>query len=719
MSSQVPNPTCAIVTRPYSIEFSISYADLTLVHRASAAAPPPPSLNQNGPQQANPSQVNHNIQDQNAHTLDDAQRKSKKKHSEGSRSVVSHYRESSRGDRKIQIEEADFYCLDGFELNVDTSRCERRDEVPANSGCPHGWDYDDETSQCSTTIVRPADRYCAEGFEDFQGRCQRTLKAPRQLHCPPAYTPSDFGCLKDVETAPALTCDAGELVHGLCVDRVMSTPVALCAPGFTRNGSKCARRRLVVAEPSCPTGFVDIDGVCLRTTEKAPVLLCSGGAQLMDDVCIKLTKVPEQYLCRDGVTASMSDQCHTSVAVAPTVACRKGAELIENLCIVHETAGVVESCPAGAVLKGEHCVNGKGPVVKSKDCPPGFGFKDKGSCVRKTTLPTELVCPPGLGLTAGPGPTGSVCTATDYSPPEPICPEGTLRDDTGVCLARETFMAEKTCELGYALDAARNLCISEATAEKLYSCLLGTFDPREGGCVLAEVVPADVGCPPNAPPISGSNGELACEERVTTQPRALCPPDFSMKDDGTSCLGRALTDGQLTCVAPYTDNGVECTFHEVLPKIMGCVDGGFLKGTSCIAADYQAPIVMCPESYTYSADSQLCRKLLWSKSTPICPDQFIFDNLVQKCFKFGGSAPQAEKKKPDEESLLPLESMAPSAPSAPGPVKAKVHPQGAGKEQFVPIQTFRGPDAMQQAQTMEAAKMMGGAASPVRVPAMG
>lgn len=143
--------------------------------------------------------------------------------------TASHYQTSNRGERQIVISDADFYCLDGFELNHDSGRCERDDEKPADMGCPMGWDF--EENQCTTTVVRAADRFCGEGYEDVRGRCQRQMRAPKQLVCPPAYRPTEYGCLKDVTTEPIVSCKDGtsicrlsspNLLQGSCIKVLVS-----------------------------------------------------------------------------------------------------------------------------------------------------------------------------------------------------------------------------------------------------------------------------------------------------------------------------------------------------------------------------------------------------------------------------------------------------------------------------------------------------------------
>lgn len=427
--------------------------------------------------------------------------------------------------------------------------------------------------------------------------------------------------------------------------------------------------------------------------------------------------VDHAFSCR--LIVSATQQCSTQITATPHTKCPAGSEIVGELCIKQEMTAPIASCPPGSRAAGPGmCMGGKGPVPKSKDCPPGFGFHDKGNCERRTTLKLETVCPPGFGLE------GTICTATDFANPTPVCPQGTTTVGDQ-CVGKETYVPTKQCPPTLTLDDVSMMCVGEASAPQSYACPLGTFDPLERACVLAEVTPTEVGCPPNAKPTSNDTGALICEERVTAAPRILCPPDFSVAEGNTSCLGRAVSEGELTCMAPYTDNGVECTYTEILPKTIGCKDGGFLKGTSCISSDSQPPVVMCPEAYIYSADSQLCRKLLWSKPTAICPPRYIFDNLVQKCYRFGSEEDfnQTQPASP-EEDLLPLEAQAPTAPEQPrNPVKAKISPPSAGKEQFIPIQTFRGQDAVQQAENMETMKLINGAThsadtgpSAVRVP---
>lgn len=123
--------------------------------------------------------------------------------------VSGRYSEELITNRSIEVAKADFYCLDGFELNTVSQRCERKDDVKPEIGCPIGWQYLD--GKCETTSVQPADRYCPDGFESVLGQCQRFQEAPKQLTCPPAYNHTEFGCVKDVETDPILECEKGKL----------------------------------------------------------------------------------------------------------------------------------------------------------------------------------------------------------------------------------------------------------------------------------------------------------------------------------------------------------------------------------------------------------------------------------------------------------------------------------------------------------------------------
>lgn len=420
-----------------------------------------------------------------------------------------------------------------------------------------------------------------------------------------------------------------------------------------------------------------------------------------------MKSIPQSMCCR--VVVDLAHQCSSKVSVGPEVRCPLGTETLGELCFLHELTSPIEGCPRGSKATRGGCLadQGKGLMPMSKDCPPGFSFRDKGACERRSTVPQEMVCAPGFTLS------GSMCTATDFLPPQPVCPEGSESNVDGICIARETYLPSILCPDEYSLDNLSNLCVGETSAAKLPACPIGAFDAAEDACVFAELLPAEVACPPAAETIIGDNGSLICEEKKSVAPLITCPPDFNLSDTPNQmCLGRALADGELTCISPYTDDGETCLFSEVLPKTMGCIDGGFLKGTSCIAPEKQQPLIVCPESYAYNQQSQLCRKLLWSKPVPICPEGMVYDNLVQKCYLFarpnnsGSSTPR-----PTNESVLPLQvqpgqsGSSTTTTTTKPPVKAKVQQPSSGKEQFIPIQTFTGPEALKQASNMETLKL--------------
>lgn len=345
----------------------------------------------------------------------------------------------------------------------------------------------------------------------------------------------------------------------------------------------------------------------------------------------------------------------------------------------------------------------------SKECPAGFSFRDKHMCEKRSTSNRESVCPSGWSLK------GQICIAVEYSPPQPVCPDGSISDVLGHCIATQAYLPTKKCDKDHTYDESTDQCLRELLATSVPSCTTGTYDPIEDSCVMAEVLPAEARCPMSATTMLDAHGVLLCEEHSATPPDVTCPQDFSLNDSSSPrmCFGRALADGELTCMAPYTDGGDHCTFVEVLPKIIGCVDGGYLKGTSCVSHQHEQPVVMCPESYAYNQETQLCRKLLWSRPTPICPDKMVYDNLVQKCYKFGTETevtttpyPLQSQQGP-QENLLPLEVQPQPSLKTPSPkVKAKVQSPTLGKEQFIPMQTFTGPDAVQQAENLETIKLI-------------
>lgn len=320
----------------------------------------------------------------------------------------------------------------------------------------------------------------------------------------------------------------------------------------------------------------------------------------------------------------------------------------------------------------------------------------------------EALCPDGMHYD------GSVCVATEYTPLKAECPAGSVMTGN-ICLAQESTPPVSTCPQSYSYDKSEDTCVAEIIQNPVPVCEEGTYDPVENACVVAEVLPGTMTCPHGSTAVR--DGKI-CESIETMRAISECPAEFTFDDKGFNCRGRAQTEGHLACAAPYVDTGAQCTFTESVPKKIGCLDGSFLKGTSCVSSETQAPVILCPEGYTHVADAQVCRKLLWSRPTPVCPAGYTFDNLVHKCYTFDAITLLAPNPMP-EESNLPLES---SAPTSRPQVKATVQKPGTGKEQFIPIQTFTGSDAMRQATNLETIKLINSAregtpTQPVFVPA--
>eukprot|EP01053_Blabericola_migrator_P006501 Blabericola_migrator_1__6500@NODE_327_length_9735_cov_125_899772_g264_i0_p3_GENE_NODE_327_length_9735_cov_125_899772_g264_i0NODE_327_length_9735_cov_125_899772_g264_i0_p3_ORF_typecomplete_len410_score55_92Secapin/PF17521_2/3_5Secapin/PF17521_2/2_2e03Secapin/PF17521_2/7_2e02Secapin/PF17521_2/13cEGF/PF12662_7/2_8e03cEGF/PF12662_7/0_33cEGF/PF12662_7/69cEGF/PF12662_7/1_7e03cEGF/PF12662_7/8_3e03cEGF/PF12662_7/1_8e03EGF_MSP1_1/PF12946_7/1_8e03EGF_MSP1_1/PF12946_7/79EGF_MSP1_1/PF12946_7/6e02EGF_MSP1_1/ len=389
--------------------------------------------------------------------------------------------------------------------------------------------------------------------------------------------------------------------------------------------------------------------------------------------------------------------CVTEVEAVPLERCPPGSELLGDMCLKDELAEPEASCPMGAIISPVHgCQMGKDYIPPSKGCPPGFSLKDKHTCHRRVTLHQERICPTGFELD------GMRCVATEYAPPRTRCPENAIAID-GQCWEIESFLPEALCPPHLVLDTQNNYCFGEAMAHKTPICQVGTYDEKEDACISAEIAPSIHTCPPGSRMING-----VCQERIVSPPHVACPQDFMLHQlpNKPVCLGRALAEGDLGCLEPYVDNGDGCVFTETVPKMLGCVNGGELKGTSCIKPQSQRPVVICDDGYIYNDYTQLCTKKLWAKPVPICPKGFVYDNLVQKCYKLKKKGEQAPAKKPGEESQLPLEVTPESTTTTTTKkaVKAKIKPQ-TGKEQFIPIQTFTGPDAVKQAGTLEALKL--------------
>lgn len=508
---------------------------------------------------------------------------------------------------------------------------------------------------------------------------------------------------------------------------------AICENGYELiDGDKCARRRSMPFREACPTRYTLRDGRCVLNEKITPGLECPPNSVLIDGRCKAEQTVAPFYQCADRRINSAEEQCPKEVTVEAIDVCPPGTTSVGDGCLLEEKIAPRHDCPEGQHMTPHGCSSGGHVSPTSKSCPSGFTMFDKATCLRKTVIPKERNCPPGFSLK------GSVCAAIDYVAPTLTCPEGTTPNGKA-CLAREEFLPVPACPENTHFDALSKTCFGEKSVEPLHHCDIGTYEESENACILAEVLTPVLACPPGAKPSTSPHLGAICEENIIRTPQIACPTDFSLVEaEGPTCRGRAMADGVLSCMFPYEDAGDQCAYLESIPKIMGCTDG-FLRGTACISQQTQAPLVLCADGYEYKKENELCSKTMWSKPIPICEDGFAYDNLVQRCFRLtehgpgssssggtdevrrttpgagsggpgtaGSNEPDSEAYKP-QEAQLPL-NVAPVSGVTPGtttakPVKVKVEQGSSGKEQFVPMTTFTGADALKQAETFETLKL--------------
>lgn len=436
-----------------------------------------------------------------------------------------------------------------------------------------------------------------------------------------------------------------------------------------------------------------------------PALTCPSGVLSLDGICLGLNKVAPNYICEDRTTPDHNGFCTEEVVIEPKIECPPRMQSIGDLCEREDTSDPIYDCPTGTQLTSLGCSSGKTLVPPSKSCPPGYHFHGKGACQMRIVESRVPVCPRDFALIDG------MCRATDHSKPEAVCPAGTILQD-GICVEKLSFEAVKKCPNGLVWNEGEMMCIGESVVAAIGQCHVGNLE--NDVCVSAEVVAADVSCPAGSTRRLDSSVGVMCEETRVIPAEISCPRDFELSRGGKemTCLGRALVEGKMTCIEPFRKvEGDQCEFLKIVPKILGCIDGGILKGTSCLGDRSQPPVVMCPDGYRYKLEGQICYQLLWSPPLPKCPKGYLFDELVEKCYASTEESPTANTVAPEEVNL-PLGADRPSPPSTPvtetttkGPVKVKMSPPHSGKEQFIPIQTFTGPEALEQASRMEALKL--------------
>ncbi|EZG72993.1 putative oocyst wall protein [Gregarina niphandrodes] len=562
------------------------------------------------------------------------------------------------------------------------------------------------------------------------------------LLCPEFYVATPTGCVKEVETEPRWSCDEGNLNGSTCEISRLHVETRKCASGFDIVDEKCLRQKHESSLLKCPLGY-DLDGEeCVKLLRQPARKRCLEGKVTADNTCLGSSIFPVPLVCPNNSVPDGA-KCRRTMTQSAAPLCPAGTEEADEVCIKEEIQPISLVCPLSGSKpdKDGRCKTKEPPM---KQCPGGWTFRGKESCVKRSVLHRELVCPQGMSLV------GNHCAATEYFDPLRVCPEGTKRLNNDECVMETRLPMSLVCEPPYILLEDSEECLFSNKLLAEHQCAQGFYDENQKVCIVAEVMPVEKSCPPGTRKVR-TGLDHYCEEIVYEEAHPSCPTDFVISEG--VCRGKATVPGKVVCEAPFIQRDGVCIVVEKQLLEPYC-DNALLKGSSCVTDREQPPAVLCPEAYTYEPGSRVCKKFLWSQPVIECSG-WMWDGKVKECYTFeappqvGDSNPTSDDEHPTggspsgspsgappgapagsnnthpsttdkpDESLLPMEvnvSTTTTTTTTTATVKAKVQLPPNGKENFVPIQTFTGPNAVAQAHQYEALKLQGHSSQPVYVP---
>ncbi|KAH7647926.1 hypothetical protein FG379_000988 [Cryptosporidium bovis] len=498
-------------------------------------------------------------------------------------------------------------CDDGMDILMDDSlgiQCIQKLVAPKLISCPDKYLLLD--NECAMPMHSKPDLICPETFVPLSnGNCQKDIRVPAALECPPEYDLLNGECEKRVEipvTQVNMACPLGFTLdtNGNCTKQVSVNANYYCREGYEKSpmggigDNGCVKATVIDAKYRCSEGYELIQGKCVKQLTRIPVISCEEGDSNNKE-CVRKNNVPAKYDCpkkKDYVYNPKTKLCHSmshhhsQKTHQPLIICPIGSVLhgtecfsidkkipkIEcvdngwvfdeglNLCVHNEYATVNYECPINSQKIG----NGKCRVLETEstdvECPPEFHYEGDGICVNRMQTDPQINCPNGSSAT----PQGT-CMRIELILPKPLCPDGlkpslTVMDgQIPLCIGREIVPKQEKCPLNYELvttsETGSRRCRTYTKTEPMIACANGFMEDEQG-----------------------------CVQTITSSPRLLCPEDY------------------------------------------------ILQYSRCIKQVEDMPNKMCPAGFELIDEDQ-CGQTVYSKPIPNCPDEYMYDNIVKRCFK--------------------------------------------------------------------------------------
>ncbi|POM83613.1 hypothetical protein CmeUKMEL1_08270 [Cryptosporidium meleagridis] len=500
-------------------------------------------------------------------------------------------------------------CDEGLDILMDENvgiQCVQNLVAPKLISCPEN--YLLLENECVFPMHSKPDLICPESFVPLSnGNCQKDIRVPAALECPPEYILNNGECEKRVEVPISQfnkICPLGFNLDtdGNCTKQINMNALFTCKEGYEKspvgNGENgCVRSIVIDARYRCPQEYELINNKCVKKMTKPPMVSCQDGYSLENNIeCVKQSKLTAKFECpkkKDYMYNPQTKLCHSmshhhsQKTHQPLVVCPAGSIPQDNshclsieksppkvecldsgwifdqsmkLCVYNEYTSVNFECP----MNSQNIGNGKCKVTETEstdiECPPEFVYEGNGQCISRIQADPQIKCPNGSSAT----PQGT-CLKIELILPKPICPEG-LRPSIAVmdgqiplCIGREIVPKQETCPSNYELvtasDTGLRRCRTYTKSEPIIACANGFVEDTQG-----------------------------CVQTITSSPRLLCPEDY------------------------------------------------ILQYSRCIKQIEDMPNKMCPAGFELIDDDQ-CSQTVYSKPIPNCPDDYMFDNIVKRCYK--------------------------------------------------------------------------------------
>ncbi|KAJ1605120.1 oocyst wall protein 7 [Cryptosporidium canis] len=585
--------------------------------------------------------------------------------------------------RDVIVTRDPFYtCPMGFNFEVPTidstsassqQKCFKMEVADFVLGCPNGWAFNGV--KCTGILTSDTQQTCDEGSDILMDeavgiQCIQKLLAPKLISCPENYLLVENECVFPMHSKPDLICPESfvPLNNGNC-QKDIRVPAALeCPPEYVLSNGECEKRvEMPVSQFNkiCPLGFtLDTDGNCTKQVNVNASYTCKEGYERssMDNgesSCVRSVIIDARHRC--------SQEGRSNTYVPFPLIMNYRYDLVNNQCVKRLTKPPVVSCEQGFSLENNvEC-------VKHKKLPAKFECPKKKDYLYN---PQTKLCH-----------SMSHHHSQKTHPPLLICPMGSVPQESDYCLSVEKSAPKVDCaETGWVFDKTTKLCVYNEYTSISFECPTNSQNLGGGKCKVIETEETDVECPPEFtfegnglcvnriqadPQIKCPNGSSAtpqgtCLKIELILPKPICPeglrPSITVMDGQLPlCIGREIVPKQETCPPSYelvtaSDSGLRrCRTYTKSEPIIACANGFVEDVQGCVQTITSSPRLLCPEDYIlqYSRcikqvedapnkmcpagfeliDDEQCSQTVYSKPIPNCPDDYLFDNIVKRCYK--------------------------------------------------------------------------------------